>query len=91
MEELCVEPGDFPSGDTIGFMNVVIWATDSDTAATKLTHYLATFQWTVIGVEETIQVDQYSVYAEEMGDMIDRARLNDEAIILGTFHTYRPN
>lgn len=89
--ELCVEPGDFASGDTIGFMNVVTWASLEEEAVQKLTTYLQTFKWHVLGVEDATPVDDDWIYPEEMGDMIDRARGNDKAILLGTFHSYKTN
>jgi hypothetical protein len=91
MCELTMEKGDTPSGNTIGFMNIVTWAPDSEVAIQKITTYLGTFNWQVVSVERSNLVDDNVIYGEDIEDQIERARGNKMAIILGTFHSYETN
>jgi hypothetical protein len=89
--EILVEPGDMPSGLTKGFMNVTTWAESSDSAVDKLEKYIERFNWRVISIEDARPVADNEEYVDEqMQDMIDRTRTNPNAIILGTFHGYKP-
>jgi hypothetical protein len=89
--EILVEPGDMPSGLTKGFMNVTTWAESSDSARDKLEKYIERFNWRVISIEDARPVADDEEYVDEqMQDMIDRTRTNPNAIILGTFHGYKP-
>src|SRR4051812_2072570 len=88
--EVLVEPGDMPSGLTKGFMNVMTWANSADLAANKLAKYIEGFNWKLISIEKACPVDDNTTYDdEEMADMIERTRMNANAIILGTLHGYR--
>jgi hypothetical protein len=89
--EITVAPGDFESGATVGFINIVTWAEGPSVAELKIRNYLKTFDWHVIEVERVDLVDENYVYGEEMSDLIDRAMGNSMAIILGTFHSYKTN
>ena len=89
--EVLVEPGDMPSGLTKGFMNVTTWAESPDSARDKLEKYIERFNWHVISIEDARPVADDGEYVDEqMQDMIDRTRTNPNAIILGTFHGYKP-
>lgn len=89
--EIEVEPGDLDldSGFTKGFINVVAWGDSDQSAKEKLSSYLETFNWKLLGVEESWPVDFTSTYGPEVQDLINRAKNNHDAIILGTFHSYR--
>jgi hypothetical protein len=89
--EILVKPGTMPSGATKGFINITTWADSTQTARDKIEHYLASFEWQLISIEDARPVDPDEVYGEQIGDMIDRTRNNPGAIILGTFHTYKEN
>jgi hypothetical protein len=90
--EITVEPQDFPSGDTVGFMNIITWADSSEIAQAKIEAYFATFNWHVVGIEEASLIPGNFVYEDEgLQDMIERARDNPDAIICGTFHSYKVN
>jgi hypothetical protein len=90
--EITVEPQDFPSGDTVGFMNIITWADFADSARTKIEAYFATFNWHIIGVEEASPIQEDFIYDnDEFAEMIERARTNPDAIICGTFHTFKVN
>jgi hypothetical protein len=86
-----VEVNDDSSPSKIGFMNVTTWAESEDDATNKIQRYLESLGWNLISVEKTDIIDEEATYAEEVIEMISRAHANADAIILGTFHTYKPN
>ena len=90
--EITVQPEDFPSGDTNGFMNIITWADSAETAREKIGLYFKRFGWQVIGVEEA-RVLPLELVADndEFQDMFERARNNPNAIICGTFHSFKTN
>ena len=89
--EIEIEPGDLglDTTHTKGFMNVVTWASSPDAIGEKLSRYLGTFNWQLLSVEDIRRVEDSGNYGEELTDMIERARRNRNAIILGCFHSYR--
>jgi hypothetical protein len=90
--EITVEPRDFPSGDTVGFMNIITWADSANSARIKIEAYFATFNWHIIRVEESAPIREDFIYdSDEFADMIERAKTNPDAIICGTFHSYKAN
>jgi hypothetical protein len=90
--EITVQPEDFPSGDTVGFMNIITWADSAEAAHAKIAHYFQSFQWHIVGVEEAKILNVQQIYEEEeFQDMIERAIVNPEAVICGTFHSYKAN
>jgi hypothetical protein len=90
--EITVQPEDFPSGDTVGFMNIITWADSAEAAQAKIAHYFQSFDWHIVGVEEAKVLNVQQIYEdEEFHDMIERAIVNPEAIICGTFHSYKAN
>jgi hypothetical protein len=88
--EIEVEPGDLDvdPGYEKGFMNVITWATSAESAKVKLANYLRTFKWQLLGVEHSAEVDDGEVSDSEVNELIDRAKEDPAAIILGTFHSY---
>ena len=87
--EIQVQPEDFKSGQTMGFMNAIVQAESHDSAVSKLKDYLRRFDWHVIEIEENRLIEEDFIFDDdEMQDMLERARPNDQAIILGTFHSY---
>jgi hypothetical protein len=90
--EIMVQPEDFASGDTLGFMNIVTWANSAETAQEKIEHYFKSFDWHIVGVEQAKVLDVDHIYEEEeFQGMIERVNANPEAIICGTFHSYKVN
>lgn len=89
--EILVEPGDMPSGSTKGFVNVTTWADSTEAIREKLTRYLATFNWHLLSITREVPVDDSRDYGDEINDMIERASTNPQAIILGTFYSYKEN
>jgi hypothetical protein len=91
LTEIIADTGDKPSPSKIGFMNVTTWADSKEAATAKIQQYLASFGWHLISVENANVIDESAIYGEDVAGMIDRTRSNPDAIILGTFHTYKTN
>jgi hypothetical protein len=89
--EIQVEPGDMPSGDTLGFMRVTMWASSHEDFVQKLEAYLAKYKWKLLSMENTAAVDQSTDYGEEVNQMIDETSQDRNAVRLGTFYSYKPN
>lgn len=89
--EILVEPGDVPSGSTKGFMNITTWADSIETIKEKLSRYLETFKWHLVSIEKAHPIDESHDYGDEIERMLERTRSNPDAIILGTFHSYKEN
>jgi hypothetical protein len=90
--EIEIESGDLnlEVGYTRGFMNVVTWANSDQSARDKLSGYLTTFDWRLLGVEESAAADLKNLTPDsEIKILIERAIGNPNAIILGTFHSYQ--
>lgn len=89
--EIEIEPGDLDLEPeyTKGFMNVVTWATSDQSAKTKLADYLDTFKWKLLGVEESGPTGSEYPSGSELNDLTEKAKGNPDAIILGTFHSYK--
>jgi hypothetical protein len=89
--EIEVETGDLDldAGHTKGFMNVVTWASSDQSAKEKLAAYLSRFKWKLLGVEESVPIGPgYVASDSEINELVDKARGNPNAIILGTMHSY---
>jgi hypothetical protein len=89
--EIEVETGDLDldAGNTKGFMNVVTWASSDQSAKEKLAAYLSRFKWKLLGVEESVPIGPgYVASDSEINELVDKARGNPNAIILGTMHSY---
>jgi hypothetical protein len=90
--EISVQPEDVPSGLTKGFMHVLTWADSAESAERKLSDYFKRFDWHVISSEDArIIHDDEEFECDEMQDMLERTKANLNAIMLGTFHSYKPN
>jgi hypothetical protein len=89
MTEIVIRTGGAPDASKIGFMNVTTWADSKEAAGAKIRHYLESLGWNLLSVEEASVVRDEVVYGEDLAEMIERTRGNPQAIILGTFHTYR--
>lgn len=88
--EIEVEPGDMPSGDTLGFMSVTMWASSHNDFVHKLEAYLAQYRWKLLSVENTSVVDPSKDYGDEVKQMIDETMQDRNAIRLGTYYSYKP-
>ena len=91
LAEVDVEPGDLDldPGYTRGFMNIVTWAGSELPVSEKIAAYLATFRWKLLSTQDlTCTVSEGVSPGSELEKLIERARGNPNAIILGTLHSY---
>lgn len=79
-----------PSGDTLGFMRVTMWASSSEEFVSKLEAYLTEYKWKLLSMENTAAVDLSADYGDEVNRMIDETSQDHNAVRLGTFYSYRP-
>jgi len=89
--EVQVEPGDMPSGDTLGFMRITMWASSRDDFLQKLLAYLAKYKWKLLSTEKTDVVDPSFDYGDEVNKMIDETLQDRNAVRLGTYFSYKAN
>lgn len=89
--ELIAKTGDDDSPAEIGFMNVTTWADSQETAAGRIREYIDSLGWHLVVVESAHTVNEDGKYGDVELDQIERTRNNPNAIILGTFHTYKTN
>jgi hypothetical protein len=89
--EVQVEPGDMPSGDTLGFMRVTMWASSREDFLQKLEAYLAKYKWKLLSTDRTEVADTSSDYGDEENQMIDETLKDRNAVRLGTYYSYKPN
>jgi hypothetical protein len=89
--EIQVEPGDMPSGDTLGFMRVTMWASSGEDFLQKLEAYLAKYKWKLLSTDRTQAVDPSWHYDDETNQMIDETLQDRNAVRLGTYYSYKPN
>jgi hypothetical protein len=89
--EILTESGDLQSGFTKAFVNVITWADSPESANKKFGDYIKRFNWHIITVEFSQPIIEGGEYSEEMEGMIESTRENPNAIILGTFFTYKEN
>jgi len=85
-----VKPDDLASGDTKGFTNVVTWADTSKTAQQKISEVLKSYGWEILGFEASRQFDDSREYDDDLLGILEQARSNPNACIIGTVFTYKP-
>jgi hypothetical protein len=90
LAEVIAKP-DGSCGSEVGFMNITTWAVSKETASSKIKKYLNSFGWSLVNVDKADVVDEDFQCADTVADMIYQTRSNPNAIILGTFHTYKTN
>ena len=88
--EIVVECGDLASGDTNAFVNVVTWADCASQAEQKLSECLESYRWHLVGIEAAHQFDEDSCYSDEVLDIVEQAKTNPQACIIGTAFSYKP-
>jgi hypothetical protein len=89
--ELIAKTGGDGSAAKIGFMNITTWADSDETAVGKIRWYIESLGWHLVSVERAHAVNEEGKYGDGELDQIERTRNNPNAIILGTFHTYKTN
>ena len=87
--EVEVQPGDMPSGDTLGFMRITMWASSQEDFVQKLNAYLTQYQWKLLSMENTAIVDPSIDYGDEINQMIDETLEDPSAVRLGTYYSYK--
>jgi hypothetical protein len=90
--EMTVPPDAFPSGDTVGFMNVITQANSSEAAQARVETYFATLNWHIVQIESSKVIESdFAAEDDEFAEMIERARSHPDPIMLSTFHSYKIN
>jgi len=89
--EVLVNPGDLASGDTKGFTNIVTWADSRKAAQQKVSEVLKSYGWEVLGIEAAHRFDESRSYDDELLEIVDQAKTNPNACIIGTVFSYKPN
>ncbi|HEX3741852.1 MAG TPA: hypothetical protein VHV29_19290 [Terriglobales bacterium] len=72
-------------------MNLTTSAESEEIAGEKIRQYLASCGWHLVSVEKVDVIDEELQCGEDVSEMIERTPLSPNAIILGTFHTYKTN
>lgn len=88
--EILVEPGDLSSGCTKAFVNVVTWADSPSTAQERLSRCLESYGWHLVGIEAAHPFDEARSYSDELVEIVEQARTNPQACIIGTAFSYKP-
>jgi hypothetical protein len=89
--EVRVQPGDAASGDTLGFMRITMWAESEQDFLERVRAYLLKYQWELLSIDNTFQVDLGTDYGDEVNQMIDETYENDNFVRLGTYYSYKPD
>jgi hypothetical protein len=89
--EISVEPGDLDTGNTLAFTNIVTWGEGPEDAAEKVRTCSAEYKWIVLGIERVEPVDHDKDYGESLNELIDQASGNPNALLYGTFYSYKVN
>lgn len=89
--EVQVEPGDMPSGDTLGFMRITLWAESCEDLSRKVEAYLSKYKWRLISMENSTIANPSADYGDEVNKMIDETLQDRNAIRLGTYYSYKPS
>ena len=89
--EILVKQGDLPSGNTKAFVNVVTWTDSSNNAERKVSRCLKSYGWHLLGIEAAHPLDDSRTYDEELLEIVDQARANPRACIVGRAFSYKPD
>jgi hypothetical protein len=77
--------GDTPDIRKNAFTVVTTWASDAEEFAEKCQRMSEGHGWNLLGVERASPASTRHDYSNEVKDMLDRTRVNHNAIIYGTF------
>jgi hypothetical protein len=89
--EVLVEPGDMPSGDVLGFLNITMWASSEEDLVERVNSYLSKYKWKLVSVEKAQPIDPSLDYGDEARRMIEETLADRTAVRLGTFFSYKVN
>ena len=87
--EVKLQREDSSSGNPLGFINIVMWASSEGEVAKKIDLYLAKYDWKLISIEKTRIADPATDYGDEMNQLVDQTFRDKNAICLGTFYSYK--
>jgi hypothetical protein len=88
--EVLVKPGDLPSGNTHAFVNAATWADSSSMVEEKLAQCLKSYQWHLVGIEDSHPFDDARSYGDELLEIVDQVRTDPCACIIGRAFSYKP-
>jgi hypothetical protein len=86
--EISYIDSDKPDTRKNAFTVVTTWACNSDEFAAKCKRMLESYGWNLLGVEKSNPASTDHDFSDEAADMLERTRVNPNAIIYGTFHNY---
>jgi hypothetical protein len=89
--EILMKPTDLASGDTKGFTNIVTWADSANTGQQKVSEVLKSYGWELLGIEGARRFDESRSYDDDILEIVEQARANPDACIIGTVFTYKPD
>ena len=81
------DPGE-PGTRKNEFTVVTTWACNPDEFTEKCKRMLESHGWTTLGVERLNPASVAHDYSDEVKHMLERTRVNPNAVMCGTFHTY---
>lgn len=87
--EVSIPDAQKPSVMRYGFINITTWAGTREEFQQKCTRMFESYGWKLLGLERANPVPDDAAFNEEVAEMLERTRANPNAIIYGTFHTYR--
>ena len=90
MAEVLVKEGDLASGDTYAFTNIVGWAYSPEDFHQRISDYFKRFDWYLLNLENVKLIDFDLSYSSKIQQLIDQAQSNPKALLLATFHSYKP-
>ena len=56
-----------------------------------MSEVLKSYKWEVLGIEATRPFDESRSYDDDVLDIVDQARTNPNACIIGTVFSYKPD
>lgn len=89
--EVAVQPRDMPSGDTLGFMKITMWALSESDFVERVRAYLEKYGGQPLALENIERVKPTRDYGDEVNGMIEETLEDCQAVRLGTFFSYRAN
>ncbi|HEX4155107.1 MAG TPA: hypothetical protein VHY48_05800 [Acidobacteriaceae bacterium] len=80
-----------PNEGKLGFINVVLSASDSESAIRRASAMLKEYGWQIIGVENASLADPDHEYQDDLSELIDNVIANPHYVLLSTLHSYKPS
>jgi hypothetical protein len=79
---------DAPKARKSAFTVVTTCASNPEEFGQKCNEMLESYGWKLLGIDKANPAPNNYIFSEEVEDMLERTRLNPNAIIYGTCHTY---